>query len=179
MGEIARSKSRIASALKNARFESLASLRFETLEKQILVPVPAVASDWRLAILPTLNLGVEDSNPPKFRMHTKGVMQQHANVRRSLRRFSKGVSTVVSKRWFEFSPESKFQHPTSTSILPLFNLFLTSFIPHFHLCSAGNLEPRFGNHGLQTLGFYQRSRRVLRRRRLVRFSVGTQVLGRS
>ena len=29
MGEIARSKSRIASDFKNARFESLASLRFE------------------------------------------------------------------------------------------------------------------------------------------------------
>ena len=39
-----------------------------------------------------------------------------------------------------------------TSIFPHFNLFLTSFLPQFNLCSPGILEPRFGNHGLQTLG---------------------------
>ena len=37
------------------------------------------------------------------------------------------------------------------SSLPLFNLFLTSFVPHLNPCSDGNLEPRFGNNGLQTL----------------------------
>ena len=40
----------------------------------------------------------------------------------------------------------------STSILPLFNLFLTFFEPQFNLCFVGNLKPQFGNHGLQTLG---------------------------
>ena len=30
-------------------------------------------------------------------------------------------------------------------------LILPLFLPHLNLCSAGNLEPRFGNHGLQTL----------------------------
>ena len=35
-----------------------------------------------------------------------------------------------------------------TSIVP----FLTSFLPQFNLRSTGNLEPRFGSHGLQTLG---------------------------
>ena len=39
-----------------------------------------------------------------------------------------------------------------TSFLPLFNLFLTSLLPFFNLCFVTNLEPRFGNHGLQTLG---------------------------
>ena len=62
---------------------------------------------------------------------------------------------MVSKRWLEFSPESKFRHPISTSVLPQFYLFVTSFftsnLAQFNLCSAGNLEPRFGNHGLQTL----------------------------
>ena len=40
------------------------------------------------------------------------------------------------------------------SVLPQFYLFLTFLKPHFNLCSASNLEPRFGNHGLQTLGQY-------------------------
>ena len=42
--------------------------------------------------------------------------------------------------------------PPFTSMLPHFNLFLTQFLHQFNLCSAGNLEPRFGNHGLHTLG---------------------------
>ena len=33
---------------------------------------------------------------------------------------------VVSKRWFEFCPESKFPYP-------LFNLNLTPFLPQFYL----------------------------------------------
>ena len=45
-------------------------------------------------------------------------------------------------------PDSRCESP-----VPLrFCLFLTSFLPLFNLRSAGNLEPRFGNHGLQTLG---------------------------
>ena len=40
--------------------------------------------------------------------------------------------------------------------LPQFCLILSSFLPllkpQFNLCFVGNLEPRFGNHGLQTLG---------------------------
>ena len=66
---------------------------------------------------------------------------------------------VVSKRWFEFSGGTKFRYPLLpqfnllfASILPLFNLFFTSFEPQFNLCFIANLEPRFGNHGLQTLG---------------------------
>ena len=67
---------------------------------------------------------------------------------------------VVSKRWFEFCPESKLSvtpflpqcNLLFTSILPLFNLFLTFFKPQFNLCFVTNLEPRFGNHGLHTLG---------------------------
>ena len=44
-----------------------------------------------------------------------------------------------------------------TPFLPQFYVVLTSFLPNFflpqlNLCSAGNLEPRFGNHGLQILG---------------------------
>ena len=39
-----------------------------------------------------------------------------------------------------------------TSVLPQFNLLLTFFEPHFNLCFVTNLEPRFGNHSLQTLG---------------------------
>ena len=38
------------------------------------------------------------------------------------------------------------------SILPQFYPTFTSFLPLFKPCSAGNLEPQFGNHGLQTLG---------------------------
>ena len=40
-----------------------------------------------------------------------------------------------------------------TSVLPQFYLHLTSYLPQFNLCSAGNLEPRFRNHDLQTLGY--------------------------
>ena len=39
-----------------------------------------------------------------------------------------------------------------TSLLPQFYLILTSFLPQFNLCFVGNLQPRFGNHGLQTVG---------------------------
>ena len=42
----------------------------------------------------------------------------------------------VSKRWFEFGPESKFAHPILTSISPQFTsayLNLTSFEPLFYL----------------------------------------------
>ena len=45
-----------------------------------------------------------------------------------------------------------------TSFLPPFYLFLTSFLPlfkpQFNLCFVTNLELRFGNHGLQTLGIF-------------------------
>ena len=66
---------------------------------------------------------------------------------------------MVSKRWFGFSvgerisatPLPRF-YLDFTSTLPQFYLFLTSFLPHFNPSSAGNLEPQFGNHGLQPLG---------------------------
>ena len=68
---------------------------------------------------------------------------------------SEGLLMVVSKRWFEFGPASKFLHPVLTSIKPQFFLNFTSFslistpaIPR----SASNLERRVGSHGLQTLG---------------------------
>ena len=35
-------------------------------------------------------------------------------------------------------------NPLFASTLPHFDLFLTSFLPWLNLCSAGNLEPRFG-----------------------------------
>ena len=44
-----------------------------------------------------------------------------------------------------------------TSIMPYLTkkcyLFLTSVLPRLNPYSAGNLEQRFGKHGLQTLGF--------------------------
>ena len=47
-------------------------------------------------------------------------------------------------------------HLNLTSFLPQVYLLLTSFLPlflpQFNLCFVTNLEPRFGNHGLQTLG---------------------------
>ena len=39
-----------------------------------------------------------------------------------------------------------------TSFLAQVYLSLTSSYLIFNPCSAGNLEPRFGNHGLQILG---------------------------
>ena len=63
-------------------------------------------------------------------------------------------------------------HPILTSILPLFYLFLTSFLPQLNLCSAGNLEPRLGNHGLQTLGSFPRTLRS----QLIAKSLQNQVL---
>ena len=39
-----------------------------------------------------------------------------------------------------------------TSFLPHLNLLFTSFLPQFNLRFFGNLQPWFGNHGLQTLG---------------------------
>ena len=55
------------------------------------------------------------------------------------------------KRWFEFSGGTKFRYPLFTSMLPSFYLFFTSFKTQFNLCFFTNLEPRLGNHGLQTL----------------------------
>ena len=47
-------------------------------------------------------------------------------------------------------------NPNLTPFLPQLYLFLTSFLPvpkpQFNLCFVGNVEPWFGNHGLQTLG---------------------------
>ena len=62
-----------------------------------------------------------------------------------------GFQTVVRVSSREQIPAPHF-NLNLTSVLPQFYLFLTSFLPQFYLCSAGNLEPRFGNHGLQTLG---------------------------
>ena len=57
---------------------------------------------------------------------------------------------MVSKRWFEFGPESKFRHPmltsTFTSVLPQFYLCLTSFLPQSNLSA----QPAISNHGLET-----------------------------
>ena len=39
------------------------------------------------------------------------------------------------------------------SFFPRFYLILTSFKPLSNLCFVGTLQPRFGNHGLQTLGW--------------------------
>ena len=59
------------------------------------------------------------------------------------------------KPWFEFGLESKFLHPpfnlNFTSLLPHVHLFFASFLPLFNPCSADNLKPLLGNHGLQTL----------------------------
>ena len=66
----------------------------------------------------------------------------------------------VCKRWFPNSGSSLVQKAISAPQfylnLPLFYLNVTSFLPHFNLCSAGNLEPRFGNRGLQSLGRYDK-----------------------
>ena len=58
----------------------------------------------------------------------------------------KGLLMVVSKRWFEFCPESKFPYPLLTSIqppfLPQFNLFFTFFNLNLASASSG-----ISNHG--------------------------------
>ena len=70
----------------------------------------------------------------------------------------------VCKRWFPNGGSSLVRRSNSgtpflpqfylnfTSVLPQVYLFLTCFLPQFNLRSIGNLEPRFGNHGLQTFG---------------------------
>ena len=65
-----------------------------------------------------------------------------------------GFQTVVRVWSGEQIPAPHFNLDL-TSVLPVLTssfLFLTSFLPPFNICSAGNLEPRFGNHGIQTLG---------------------------
>ena len=60
---------------------------------------------------------------------------------------------MVSKRWFEFSLESKFRHPILTSILPQFYLCFTSSLPNFNLFFYLNLtsaQPAISNRGLET-----------------------------
>ena len=62
---------------------------------------------------------------------------------------------VASKRWFELwsgkqIPALQF-NLNLASVIPLLYLSLTSFLPHCNPSSAGNLEPRFGNHGLRAL----------------------------
>ena len=69
-----------------------------------------------------------------------------------------GFQTVVL-----VGPEIEFPYPLLTSIqppfylnftsmLPLFNLFFPLFKIQLSLCFVRNLEPQFGNHGLQTFG---------------------------
>ena len=64
-----------------------------------------------------------------------------------------GFQTVVRVRSGEQLPAPHF-NLNLTSVLPLLDLSFTSFLPHFNPSSAGNLEPWFGNHGLQTLGLH-------------------------
>ena len=68
--------------------------------------------------------------------------------------------TRVCKRWFQMvvrvgsaeqTPRPQFNLKLTTA-LPQVHLFSPLCLPHFNPCSAGNLEPRFGNHLLQTLG---------------------------
>ena len=54
---------------------------------------------------------------------------------------TKGLLMVVSKRWLEFLSRD------FAIILPLLSSW--TLIPQFDLCFAGNLQPRFSNHGLQ------------------------------
>ena len=63
-----------------------------------------------------------------------------------------GFQTVVRVFWGNEIPLAPF-YLNLTSFLPQFYLFFTFFKPLFNLCFVTNLEPRFGNHGLQTLGF--------------------------
>ena len=62
-----------------------------------------------------------------------------------------GFQTMVRVWSAEQIPASQL-NLKFTSVLPQFCLFKTSLLPHLDLCSAGNLEPRLGNLGLQTLG---------------------------
>ena len=82
----------------------------------------------------------------------------------------------VCKRWFPNGGSSLVRRANSgtplfnlnfTSILPLSYLnlpLLTSSLPQCNPCSAGNLESRFGKHGLQTLGNVPSSRFLLQGR---------------
>ena len=63
------------------------------------------------------------------------------------RSFPSGGSRLVQRADYRAPLEPQFNLN-----LPQLDLFKTSILPHFNPCSAGNLEPRFGNHGLQTLG---------------------------
>ena len=56
---------------------------------------------------------------------------------------------VVSKRWFESCPESKFRYPLFTYFLPQFCLCLTSFLPFFNL-NLTSASLQISNHGLET-----------------------------
>ena len=67
-------------------------------------------------------------------------------------------------RWWFPNGGSSFpgERNSPTSFLPQFNLLFTSVLPQFYLfnlCFVTNLEPRFGNHGLQTLGSQQQKLR--------------------
>ena len=60
---------------------------------------------------------------------------------------------MVSNRWFEFGPESRFRHHILTSILPQFHLCFTSILPlfnHFFYLSLTSAQPAISNHGLET-----------------------------
>ena len=61
-----------------------------------------------------------------------------------------GFQTVVRVWSGEQIPAPHFNLnvPQSYLCFTSIYLFLTSCLPQFNLCSAGNLEPRFGHHGL-------------------------------
>ena len=84
-----------------------------------------------------------DSVPNSYLLPVLGISEKGV-IRGSV---NGGFQTVV-RVW----SGEQFPHPILTSILPpsvlpLFNLFFYLSLPQFKLCSAGNLEPRFGNHG--------------------------------
>ena len=104
-----------------------------------------------------------DCNAQVFVLHNSSVSCSGACLRKIP---DASIIPSVCKRWFPYggstfvgndNPLSPFYldltsilplfYLNLTSMLPLVNLFLTSFYP----CSASNLEPRFGSHGLKTL----------------------------
>ena len=78
----------------------------------------------------------------------------------TLSKVSEGLELRVCKRWFPNGGSSwsgeqipaPYSNLDFASVVPRFYLFYTSCLPHLNLCSAGNLEPRFGNHNLQPFG---------------------------
>ena len=121
--------------------------------------------DATTAIRPHQHRGLGSSSATRVDDLNGGVNDRHLNKHLWLKLqkcCSNRALHSICHQWSSYHPQRAIvivHHPEQLSKAPKapavkqFDLCFTSIFAFFNVCSASNLEPRFGNHNLQTLGF--------------------------